>query len=127
MQKLKEIGNVNDLLKLIKMNQIDTINLGFPDQYGRLIGKKIPSEFFQEEVLKEGTSVCKAMLGGCDIDYQIKSEIEDWDSGYGDFHMKIDQASVRNHWIDGQALVICDLHQHKEGPLVREAPRNMLK
>ena len=85
----------------MESKEIETINVGFPDQYGRLMGKKVESRFFQESVLEKGTTACVAMLGGCDIDYHINREMADWQSGYGDMHLQVDTKAIRRHWLPG--------------------------
>lgn len=116
---------MKSLLSLIESNQIKTVNVGFPDHYGRLCGKKIEAEFFRDNVHKEGTHACNYLLG-CDIVHNTPEEVASWQSGYGDYHLVCDDSSVRNYWLDGQALVLCDLMdtQHQ---LVPFAPRSMLK
>lgn len=101
------------------------MNVGFPDHYGRLVGKKIDGDFFLENVHKEGTHACNYLLG-CDIVHNTPEEVVNWQSGYGDYHLVVDDSSARNHWVDGQALVLCDLVDTNHRP-IPFAPRNMLK
>lgn len=53
------------------------MNVGFPDHYGRLVGKKFDSDFYLESVHKEGTHACNYLLG-CDIVHNTPEEVANW-------------------------------------------------
>ena len=95
---------------------------------GRLIGKRFHAGYFFESAHDE-THGCDYLLA-CDIDmepvpgYQAAS----WQKGYGDFVLKPDIATMRRiPWLEGTALVICDLLDHHHDAARRIAPRSMLK
>ena len=50
--------NIQTLKEMIASKKIHTINLGFPDHYGRLMGKRFDADFFLESVLKDGGYSC---------------------------------------------------------------------
>ena len=77
MYKLKGVGNIREMMKLIENKQIHTVNVGFPDHYGRLVGKKFDSDFYLESVHKEGTHACNYLLG-CDIVHNTPEEVANW-------------------------------------------------
>ena len=41
---------------------LDTVITGFPDVYGRLVGKRFTGKFFLDHVAKEGTHGCNYLL-----------------------------------------------------------------
>jgi glutamine synthetase len=51
-----------------------------------------------------------------------------WQSGYGDYVMKPDLATIRPvPWLEGTAMVLCDILDHHTHEPVGHAPRAMLK
>src|SRR3546814_1996535 len=51
-----------------------------------------------------------------------------WEAGYGDYTMKPDLATLRRiPWLDGTALVLCDVFDHHGHAEVAHAPRSILK
>jgi glutamine synthetase len=118
-----------DALKLaVKAGTIDTVLACMVDMQGRLVGKRFQAEYFIESAFEE-THCCNYLLAN-DIDmepvpgYQAAS----WSKGYGDFMLKPDLSTLRlTPWLDGTALVLCDVldhHSHKDVP---HSPRAMLK
>ncbi len=43
--------------------------MGFPDHYGRLMGKKLDADYFLSNVHKDGTHACNYLLA-CDINHE---------------------------------------------------------
>ncbi|MFQ5667333.1 MAG: glutamine synthetase family protein [Candidatus Binatia bacterium] len=117
------------LLDLIQRGEIDTVLTVFPDWYGRLVGKRISSRFFRDEVLRHGMHACDYLLA-CDMEmdpvpgYRFAS----WAAGYGDVHCVPDLTTLRRAtWLERTALVLCDVHDTERGALVEVAPRTILK
>ena len=115
------------LAEEVEAGTIDTVVAAFPDMQGRLVGKRFHAGYFCESAHEE-THGCDYLLA-CDIDmepvpgYQVAS----WQKGYGDFVLKPDIATMRRiPWLEGTALVICDLLDHHH-ELLEHAPRSMLK
>jgi glutamine synthetase len=51
-----------------------------------------------------------------------------WEAGYGDYTMKPDLATLRRTpWLEGTALVLCDVLDHHTHSEVRHSPRAVLK
>jgi glutamine synthetase len=124
MQGLLSLGA---LAEEVEAGSIDTVVAAFPDMQGRLVGKRFHASHFCESAHEE-THGCDYLLA-CDIDmepvpgYQVAS----WQKGYGDFVLKPDIATMRRiPWLEGTALVICDLLDH-DHELLEHAPRSMLK
>src|SRR5256885_14358418 len=120
--------NVQELKAKIKNGQIDTVIVGFPDVFGRLVGKRFAGQFFLQNVLGHGTHGCSYLLT-VDIEMEPMDgfKLANWEKGFGDFEMRPDLSTLRRvPWQEGAALVICDLQQHGGKPVL-EAPRALLQ
>ena len=107
---------------------IDTVLAAFPDMQGRLIGKRFQAEFFLEGAIDE-THGCDYLLAN-DIDMEPVPgyEAANWGKGYGDFVMKPDLATLMKcTWLEGTALILCDLVDHHHHEPIPHAPRSILK
>ena len=94
-------------------NNIKTITAGFPDIYGRLMGKKFDPDYFNNGVIKKGSNACNYLLG-CDMAMNPipNAKLSSYDLGYGDFTFKPDINSMRKvNYINGetQYLFFSDL------------------
>jgi glutamine synthetase len=119
--------DIHDLKAYVEKGEIDTVLVCFPDMQGRLIGKRVTGRFFLDKGVDE-LHVCDYLLT-VDMDmepvpgYQVAS----WDTGYGDFALKPDLATLRRiPWLEGTALVIADCVDH-HGEDLPHAPRSILK
>jgi len=72
--------NIDTLKEMIATKQIHTVNMGFPDHYGRLMGKRFDADFFLDSVLKDGGHACNYLLS-CDLYMDTPTEIVKWESG----------------------------------------------
>ena len=107
---------------------VDTIIVAFADVYGRLMGKRLTWDFFQNSVIKSGFHFCNYLLA-VDIPMNIQSgfRIASWDQGFGDFHVKLDMNTLRLlSWHKGTAIVLGDTF-HEDGSVVEEIPRSILR
>ena len=119
--------SLDDLSQAVDRDEIDTVVVGFPDHYGRLMGKRFDGGFFVSEVAAAGTHGCDYLLT-TDIDMEPVPgySFANWDLGYGDFHMVPDLATLRPaSWLEGTALILCDLQTSHHEP-VAVAPRSVL-
>jgi len=122
-------GNLTfDALKAaVEAGEVDTVLVCMADMQGRLIGKRFQAEFFIDGAHEE-THGCDYLLAN-DIDMEPVPgyAAASWEKGYGDFILKPDLTTLRRiPWLDGTALVLCDVldHHHHELP---HSPRAMLK
>ncbi len=118
-----------ELESAVKSGEIHTVLTVIPDLYGRLVGKRITGHFFLEEVAGHGMHMCDYLLA-CDMEmdpvpgYRFTS----WESGYGDFLCEVDFSTLRRaSWLEGTAIVICDVVDARDKAPVRVAPRSILK
>ncbi|MFQ5352448.1 MAG: glutamine synthetase family protein, partial [Candidatus Binatia bacterium] len=121
--------DLEQLSQLVRDGEIDTVLTVFPDMYGRLVGKRITGDFFISDVLKGGMHVCDYLLA-CDMEMDPVAgyEFASWQAGYGDIHAVPDTTTLRRAaWLDGCALVLCDLFDEACDEPIGIAPRQILK
>ena len=122
--------SAEDLEGLAQSGEIDTVLCMFTDFQGRFVGKRILPHFFLEEVMgDEGLHACLYLIA---IDMEMEPlpgfEYASWETGYGDFKMIPDMATLRLvPWLEKTAMVICDVADEHTGELVEVGPRTILK
>ena len=92
---------------------------------GRLIGKRFQAEHFVASAYEE-THGCDYLLAD-DIDMEPVPgyAVASWEKGYGDFVMKPDLATLcRTPWLEGTALVLCDVLDHHHHDLAHSPARH---
>ncbi|MBP1852378.1 glutamine synthetase family protein [Rhizobium halophytocola] len=107
---------------------IDTVLAVMVDMQGRLMGKRFQAEFFVESAYEE-THSCNYLLA-TDMEMETISgyKATSWEKGYGDYTMKPDLSTLRKTpWLDGTALVLCDVLDHHTHAEVPHSPRAILK
>ena len=118
-----------DALKAdVAAGTIDTVLVAFPDMQGRLMGKRLQAEFFLETAHDE-THGCDYLLAD-DIDMEPVPgyEAANWAKGYGDFVLKPDLTTLmKSTWLEGTALVLCDVLDHHHHKPLPHSPRAILK
>ncbi|MDJ1015776.1 MAG: glutamine synthetase family protein [Paracoccaceae bacterium] len=108
--------------------QIDTVLVCLIDMQGRLMGKRFHVMSFLEGAWQE-THCC---------DYLLATDIEmatpdgyassSWERGYGDYVMKPDISTLRRiPWLEGTAIVLCDIIDHHTHAPVSHSPRQVLR
>ncbi len=112
----------------VASGQIDTVITAIPDMQGRLMGKRFQAEFFLESAWEE-THCCNYLVA-TDLEmYTVDGyTATSWAAGYGDYIMKPDMATMRVlPWLEGTAMVLCDLFDHHTHVQVPHSPRAVLK
>ncbi len=117
----------DDLKDAVADGEIDTVLACLVDMQGRLIGKRFQAEYFIDSAHEE-THCCNYLLAN-DIDMEPVPgyAAASWMQGYGDFVLKPDLSTMRRvPWLEGTALVLCDVldHHHHDLP---HSPRAILK
>lgn len=118
----------DQLKRLVRDGQIDTVLTVFPDMAGRLMGKRVTGRFFVDEVMAGGMHACAYLLT---VDMEMEPlpgfDSASWGSGYQDFKALPDFGTLRRiPWLEKTALVLCDLVTEHGDP-VEESPRTILK
>jgi glutamine synthetase len=107
---------------------IDTVLACMVDMQGRLMGKRFVGHHFVDSAWEE-THCCNYLLAtdlemGTPDGYAATS----WREGYGDYVMKPDLGTIRPlPWLEGTALVLCDVLDHHHHKDVEHSPRAILK
>jgi len=128
-EKVRGMLTIDELTELVKNDEIETILVLFTDHYGRFMGKRFDAEFFLEDAVKHGAYCCNYLLT-VDMEMEPVSgySYSNWESGYGDFHLLPDLATLRNaSWLEKTAMVICDVKEEESDLLVSVAPRTILR
>jgi glutamine synthetase len=126
---MKGILTLDQLKQKASAGQIDTVITAFPDQYGRLMGKRCTAEFFIDTIAAGGMHACDYILTvDMEMDVVPGYKLASWEKGYGDFHCVPDFSTMRElTWLDRTALVLCDLENDKKHEAVAPAPRTIVK
>jgi glutamine synthetase len=121
--------SLDELGKLVKQGEIETVVVGFTDHYGRLLGKRYDAEMFVEDVATQGSHACDYLLTvDMEMDPVPGYKFANWELGYGDFHLVPDMSTLRRaSWLEKSAFVICDVKDEKTHELVSVAPRSVLR
>ena len=119
--------SLNDLKHAVAAGEIDTVLACMVDMQGRLIGKRFQAEYFLDSAHEE-THCCNYLLAN-DIDMEPVPgyAAASWTKGYGDFVLVPDIKTMRRvPWLEGTALVLCDVQDHHHHDLPH-SPRGILK
>ena len=118
----------DELKKDVAEGRIDTVLACQVDMQGRLMGKRFQAEYFVESAYEE-THSCNYLLA-TDMEMETVSgyKATSWEKGYGDYTMKPDLSTLRRvPWLEGTALVLCDVQDHHTHADVPHSPRAILK
>jgi glutamine synthetase len=118
---------VDQLRIEIADGSVDTVLLGFTDMQGRLQGKRLAGPYFLSDVLGHAAEGCNYLLA-VDVDMNTVGgySMSSWDTGYGDFVLAPDLATLhRVPWHEGTVGVLADLQWHDGKPVVA-SPRQIL-
>ena len=113
----------------VEKGVVDTVVVAFTDMQGRLMGKRLDGDYFMDTAGKgESVEGCNYLLAlDMEMDPIPGYQIANWESGYGDFDMVPDFATLRRiPWLEATALVLCDVAWH-DGKPVRPSPRQVLR
>lgn len=117
-----------ELKNLVVGGEIDTMLVCMVDMQGRLMGKRFVAQHFVETAWQE-THCCNYLLA-TDLEMATPDGYAStsWSSGYGDYVMKPDLDTIRLvPWLEGTAMVLCDILDHHSHAAIAHAPRQVLK
>ncbi|MGB7755059.1 MAG: glutamine synthetase family protein [Salinisphaera sp.] len=119
--------DIETLRSEVAEGRIHTVLLAMVDMQGRLQGKRLTADHFLDEVVEHNAEGCNYLLA---VDVEMNPvagyDHASWESGYGDFVFVPDMHTLRRiPWIEGTALVMCDL-AWADGSPVRVSPRQIL-
>ncbi|GEO83834.1 MULTISPECIES: glutamine synthetase family protein [Alphaproteobacteria] len=118
----------DELKKDVAEGRIDTVLACMVDMQGRLMGKRFHAQFFVDSGYKE-THSCNYLLA---TDMEMETvpgyKATSWEKGYGDYALKPDLSTLRRvPWLEGTALVLCDVLDHHTHEDIPHSPRAILK
>ena len=118
----------DSLRKDVAEGRIDTVLTCFTDMQGRLTGKRYHAQNFLDHAFEE-THCCNYLLAtDLEMDTPDGYAATSWAKGYGDYTMRPDLATLRPlPWLEGTALVLCDVLDHHTHAPVPHDPRQVLK
>lgn len=119
---------LDQLKQAYAAGQIDTVIACQVDMQGRLMGKRFHADFFLNSAFEE-THSCNYLLA-TDMDMHTVDgyAATSWRAGYGDYVMKPDLSTLRPlPWLEGTALVLCDVLDHHTHEPVPHSPRAILQ
>ncbi len=119
---------LEELKQAVADGDIDTVLAVQVDMQGRLMGKRMHADFFVDGAWEE-THSCN-YLQATDMEMETVGGYQStsWEAGYGDYTMKPDLDTLRRiPWLDGTALVMCDVLDHHTNKDVPHSPRAVLK
>lgn len=123
-------GNLtlDDLRALVAGGEIDTVIAAQVDMQGRLMGKRFQAEFFIDNAWSETHSCNYLQATDMEMTPVDGYRATSWAKGYGDYVMRPDLATLRRvPWLDGTALVLCDVEDHHTHAAVPHSPRAVLQ
>jgi glutamine synthetase len=120
--------SMDELRKRVADGSIDTVVACLVDMQGRLMGKRFHAEHFVRSAWEE-THSCNYLLATDMEMHTVEGYAStSWAAGYGDYTMKPDLSTLRlTPWLDGTALVLCDVLDHHTHAEVPHSPRAVLK
>src|ERR1700758_1775456 len=124
--------SLDALRESVRNGEIDTVIVALTDMQGRLQGKRFHARYFLDEVVPHGTEACAYLLAvDTDMNTVDGYELASWETGYGDFMLVPDWATLRAvPWQPGTALVLAEVAgvgPAGAGDPVRVSPRQVLR
>ncbi|QHQ35294.1 glutamine synthetase family protein [Algicella marina] len=119
---------LDELAREFEAGTIDTVLACIVDMQGRLMGKRLHARYFLDSGHAE-THCCNYLLA-TDLEMHTVEGYRStsWQAGYGDYTMRPDLTTLRRAaWLEGTALVLCDILDHHGHAPVPHSPRQMLK
>ncbi len=119
---------MGEIVKKIEAGEVDTVLVCLVDMQGRLMGKRFHARNFIKHAVHE-THCCNYLLA-TDLEMSTPGgyRSSSWENGYGDYTMHPDITTFRMlPWLEGTAMVLCDVVDHHTHAPVAHSPRQMLK
>lgn len=122
-------GNLtfDELVAETAAGRIDTVIACMTDMQGRLMGKRFHAQHFVDSAWRE-THFCDYLLATDMEMHTVEGyRATSWEAGYGDHTIRPDLATLRRiPWLEGTALVLCDVEDHHTHAAVAHSPRAVL-
>jgi glutamine synthetase len=118
----------DELVGLIRSDEVDTVILAITDMQGRLQGKRLDARFFADELIDGSVEGCSYLLAS-DVDMNTVDgfALTSWERGYGDLAFSADFSTIRRvPWHEKTVIVFADV-ETVDGEPVAVSPRQILK
>jgi glutamine synthetase len=118
----------DELVGLIRSDEVDTVILAITDMQGRLQGKRLDARFFADELIDGAVEGCSYLLAS-DVDMNTVDgfALTSWERGYGDLAFSADFSTIRRvPWHEKTVIVFADV-ETVDGVPVAVSPRQILK
>ena len=118
----------DELCQSVGNKTIDTVLACLVDMQGRLMGKRFQARHFIESAWEE-THCCNYLLA-TDLEMMTPDgyQATSWGKGYGDYVMKPIIETLRLvPWLEGTAIILCDVLDHHTHVPVSHSPRTVLQ
>ena len=118
----------DELVGLIRSDEVDTVILAITDMQGRLQGKRLDARFFADELIDGAVEGCSYLLAS-DVDMNTVDgfALTSWERGYGDLAFRADFSTIRRvPWHEKTVIVFADV-ETVDGEPVAVSPRQILK
>ena len=119
---------MSEIVQKIDSGEVDTVLVCLVDMQGRLMGKRFHARNFIKYAIQE-THCCNYLLA-TDLEMSTPGgyRSSSWENGYGDYTMHPDITTFRMvPWLEGTAMVLCDIIDHHTHAPVAHSPRQILK
>ena len=119
---------LDQLHHAVAEGHVDTVIVAFTDMQGRLVGKRVSSRLFLDDIAEHGAEACNYLLA---VDVEMNTvdgyAMSSWERGYGDMALIPDFTTLRMApWLEASALVTADL-RWLDGAPVEASPRRILQ
>ncbi|WP_326731884.1 glutamine synthetase family protein [Streptomyces phaeochromogenes] len=127
--------SLDDLKTAVDSGDVTTVLLAVPNMLGQLKGKRLDARGFLQTITKQtqdgakaGTEMCAYVLAtNVDMEPLEGFELAGWETGFGDFRVVPDLATIRRvPYMPGAVLIHADALHHSGLP-IDAAPRAMLR
>lgn len=120
--------SLEELTELVSSGEIDTVLACQVDMQGRLMGKRFHAKYFLDSAVDETHSCNYLLATDIEMDTVEGYKASSWRQGYGDYIMKPDLSTLRlTPWLEGTALVICDVLDPNSHEEITHSPRTILQ
>ncbi len=120
--------SLTKLRDLVAKGDIDTVLVCQVDMQGRLMGKRFHAQYFIDSEAGETHSCNYLLATDADMETVEGYKSSSWEDGYGDYTMVPDLSTLcLTPWLEGTAMILCDMIDHSTHKPVPHSPRAILK
>jgi len=120
---------LEEVRQLLRRGDIDTVMCATPDPYGRLVGKRLTAQAFENLCVAGDGVNSSTFIFAVDMDMNpIELPVSNIENGYVDFRLVPDGETFRRHpWEPTTVVAMCDAYEAESDQLLAVAPRSILR